>query len=147
MKTSTLSQENQNLYWIGWCLLGVGFCLILIQQMLHVSILGMFPECMMRHYLGLYCPGCGGTRAVVTLLQGDIRSSLHFHPVILYTVILYLWFMISNTIQIASKGKIAIGLKYRNLYVYIALVIVLINWIFKNYMLIRYGITLTGGLS
>lgn len=58
-----------------------------------------------------------------TSSKGDIRSGLHFHPVILYTVILYLWFMISNTIQIASKGKIAIGLKYRNLYVYIALVI------------------------
>ena len=35
------------------------------------------PKCMFYQWTGLYCPGCGATRAFSALLHGDIRSSLH----------------------------------------------------------------------
>ena len=43
--------------------------------------------CIFHLLTGLYCPGCGGTRAVKYLLQGDWKNSLIYHPFVLYCVI------------------------------------------------------------
>ena len=38
------------------------------------------PPCLIHLATGFYCPGCGMTRSCLSLLRGDILSSLHFHP-------------------------------------------------------------------
>lgn len=38
---------------------------------------GWLPECKFHELTGLYCPGCGSTRALFSLLHGDLMSSLH----------------------------------------------------------------------
>ena len=35
------------------------------------------PKCMFYRWTGLYCPGCGATRAFSALLHGDLKTSLH----------------------------------------------------------------------
>ena len=35
-----------------------------------------WPQCIFRKFTGLYCPGCGNTRALAALLHGDIAGSL-----------------------------------------------------------------------
>ena len=35
------------------------------------------PKCMVYQNTGLYCPGCGCTRALSALLHGDLKASLH----------------------------------------------------------------------
>lgn len=35
------------------------------------------PKCMVYRQTGLYCPGCGCTRALSALLHGDLKASLH----------------------------------------------------------------------
>ena len=35
------------------------------------------PKCLFHKLTGFYCPGCGGTRALSSLLHGDLKSSLH----------------------------------------------------------------------
>ena len=40
--------------------------------------------CAFHLLTGFYCPGCGGTRAVVYLLQGQIGRSFQYHPLIPY---------------------------------------------------------------
>ena len=35
------------------------------------------PKCWLHEWTGLYCPGCGGTRALSALLRGDLKASLH----------------------------------------------------------------------
>lgn len=34
------------------------------------------PRCALNHWTGLHCPGCGNTRAAVSLAHGDFRGAL-----------------------------------------------------------------------
>ena len=36
--------------------------------------------CLIRHFTGVICPGCGMSRAWLSLLQLDLRSALEYHP-------------------------------------------------------------------
>ncbi len=118
--------------------IAIGFGYLAIK---HFSItIYQFP-CAFHQLTHLYCPGCGGTRAIRSLMQGDIIKSLYYHPVVSYGVGFILFFMISHTVKYVTRGKIK-GIKYRNVYLYIAIVIIVINVIWKNYQLIVYGIKL-----
>lgn len=94
---------------------------------------------------GYYCPGCGGTRAVICLIDGHLLDSLIYHPLIIYLSGIYAVFMISHTIEKIgdcynkSKGREKIlpihGLKFRPWYLYVALIIVFINVTLKNVLI------------
>lgn len=50
--------------------------------MLHggLTLLGLPSwQCPIRHGLGLPCPGCGLSRAIIALLQGDWQTSFTYH--------------------------------------------------------------------
>ena len=76
---------------IGWC--AVLLCILLYHTAVAAGIhpealAAMMPPCLMRTVLGLYCPGCGGTRAVILLLEGHPIRSFFYHPVVLYAAVL-----------------------------------------------------------
>jgi len=97
--------------------------------------------CIFHSLTGLYCPGCGGTRAVRTLLQGDLRMSVQYHPLVLYTVIAVLAEVIIRFLS--KKIKHPLDHKKRErILILIGAAIVVINWIFKNYMMVVNGIDL-----
>lgn len=39
-----------------------------------------FP-CLFREFFGITCPGCGATRAAISLLWGDFKAAAQFHPI------------------------------------------------------------------
>lgn len=43
-------------------------------------------RCPFRTFLGVRCPGCGMTHALVALLRGDIRRAMRFNPFVLVLV-------------------------------------------------------------
>lgn len=43
----------------------------------------LFPPCILLHYVGIQCPGCGGTRAMFSLLHGDVAASIAMNPIVL----------------------------------------------------------------
>ena len=49
----------------------------------HPSEYGVFPPCQFHEWTSLFCPGCGATRAVHFLLQGDWKASLHYNPLVI----------------------------------------------------------------
>jgi hypothetical protein len=96
--------------------------------------------CIFRMMTGLYCPGCGGTRAVAALMHGHLLKSIWYHPVVLYSVIIYAAYMLTHTAAMFVPG--IKGIRYRDIYIYTALAIVIINFIIKNILLLGFGITL-----
>lgn len=55
---------------------------------------GVFPACAFHQMTGLWCPGCGLTRATHHLLRGDIGGALGsnaFTPLVLVIMVLAWW--------------------------------------------------------
>ncbi len=98
--------------------------------------------CAFWTFLGAYCPGCGGTRAVKALLQGHFLESLWYHPVVPYGVALYLMFMISWTFAKLHLFGIKTGVKFRAGYLYAMLVIIAVNFVLKNVLKFCFGIVM-----
>lgn len=136
MKTNEI--YDKCFYIIGWIGIGVLTVLWIIWKAGFLSGITI-PPCTLHSITGYYCPGCGGTRAVRFLLQGRVLKSLYYHPIVVYTAVFGSWFMISQTIQRLSKGKIAIGMHYRDIYLWIALGLVLANCLIKNLVLAVTG--------
>ena len=38
-----------------------------------------YPQCPIHHYLGILCPGCGTTRALASLLHGNLGEALRLN--------------------------------------------------------------------
>lgn len=53
--------------------------------------LGLF-DCFWKKIFGVSCPGCGGSRAVLSLLRLDFLSALYFSPGVVFGVFLLLWY-------------------------------------------------------
>ena len=47
-----------------------------------VALLALVPfsTCIFKFATGLPCPGCGFTRAIVSIVRGDLAASLRWHP-------------------------------------------------------------------
>lgn len=60
---------------------------------------GLFPPCPLHALTGIYCPGCGSTRALHELLHGNLRAAAGFNvatlfalPFVLYSGVSYVFF-------------------------------------------------------
>ena len=138
MKKKERQRQEMGIYVCGLILLGIGACCLVVSHFLHVDF--SLSPCYFHKWTGFYCPGCGGTRAVKELLAGHLRASFIYHPAVPLAGALYLWFMISHTIEILSGGKLRTGMKYSDKYLYIILVLILIQCLVKNLAKLVWGV-------
>lgn len=106
----------------------IGF--FVLDYILEVAGLTIFKQCAMKQIFGIPCPGCGGTRAIKCLLSGDILNAIYYNAFAVYSIIGYLIFLISQILQKLTKGKIK-GIKFKNWYIFSALVVLVIQYIIK----------------
>ena len=139
-------KEETALFYVGWALVFLCCCIWCLFQVVPPSFLMLFPSCMIRKIFGIYCPGCGGTRAVTAFLRGDFLTSFISHPLVLYTAVVGGWFLASQTIERISRHRLKSGMRYRDGYVWAALVILVINFLVKNLLLAVWGIDLLEGI-
>lgn len=108
------------------------FFLYFLLKLLGIELTQLWPyPCLMLTVFGVYCPGCGGTRAMESLLQGDLWQSLVYHPLVFYVAVLTMYYMISHMLKLVTKGKCK-AMQFRPAYLFIMLVILLVQWIGKN---------------
>lgn len=86
------------------------------------------PVCPLHHLTGLYCPGCGTTRAVLALMHGDLYSAFRYNPLFIFIVIIISFYALKRLM--VSAG---VNVKCRHQ---------LPTWIFNliPWVIIGYGI-------
>lgn len=106
-----------------------------------------FSYCGFHDFLHLYCPGCGGTRAVDALLSFRFIDSFLANPIILYMAGIgaYYYIFAVYTFLIKKDGKIYYKLSVRLLW--IALGIVVSFFILRNILLIFLKIDYLGDFT
>ncbi len=142
MQPGLSKKEEKTLYWIGIAILFVTIVLVILVKVLDIHLSEFLPGCLLLRFTGFYCPGCGGTRAVIALFQGQFVKSFFYHPLVIYVAAVGGWYLISHTIELISKGKYSIGMRYRDIYLYLAAALILINWIVKNLLIFLLGLRL-----
>ena len=89
-----------------------------------------FDGCVFKSVTGLYCPGCGGTRACLSLLHFQFLKSICYHPAVLYFTLVYLVFMgkmfLLKHFHIGTEkeGRLPV-------FIFIGIGIILVQWIVK----------------
>ncbi len=54
--------------------------------------------CVWRFFLGIECPGCGMTRALLSLLRGDIKAAFSFNPMFWSLPFIFLYILFDGRI-------------------------------------------------
>lgn len=96
---------------------------------------GGYP-CLFRAITGIYCPGCGGTRAAYLLLTGHPFLSFLYHPIVLYTVFSCCYIGIRLLADRLIPPVTRKPFRLTPVWLWIALAITLINWGIKNFFLL-----------
>lgn len=105
----------------------------------------IFGNCFVREYLHIYCPGCGGTRAIIELLHFHILESIYMNPV---PICMIFDFILAAATRNAERrmDQIARYSRWRITSKIVLLVILFGNMIVKNVLLIGFGIDLLGDI-
>ena len=86
-------------------------------------------SCWIRSVFGIPCPGCGSTRAVFELFQGNLKKALEFHPLIFLTLALMLAYIstLVFNINIFDKTKY----KYINVFMWCIFAVYIIVYVIR----------------
>ena len=142
MKESYNFKFSRNCYYVFLGIIAVFVICIVILYILQISVTDIYPyPCLLFDKMWLYCPGCGGTRAVDYLIKGEWLLSFKYHPVVLYSFFFVTSYVVSHTLNIFTKGKIK-AMQFNPVYFYVMIAIILIQCIIKNILVIVFQIHL-----
>lgn len=98
-------------------------------------------SCYIYDNFHIYCPGCGSTRAFISLLNFDIIKSFYYNSAVLYSVIILFLYLFTQTNDRLFKHKKYL-MPYSNFYLYTGICILLFNCIIRNVLLLMFKIPL-----
>lgn len=141
MDKNEMHAINYKILWKDFIIINMvslGAVLIVFGVMLfqRYDILPPFP-CGIHEMFHIYCPGCGGTRALFALLQGKLLQSLLCNPAILLGLMLVLYYETGVIVTLIKRnGKHYYYQKGWLLYGY--LMIVVLFTIIRNWLLLGF---------
>jgi hypothetical protein len=104
------------------------------------------PSCVFHRVTGLYCPGCGSTRALHHLVHGRIGEALRFNPLMVLSIpfLSYLWL---REHVLPLLGRPSGGLARSTRMGWIVFAIVVSYWALRNVPVFPFTLLAPGGGS
>lgn len=123
-------------------LAGLAYAYILTAQ----SIPRLFLPCGMKVYFHLYCPGCGGTRAVEHLMHFQFVQSFLSNPLVLIMAAMaaYYW---GKALYMLIKNKGDAHYRINTAPIWAFLAVMIIFFVIRNILLVRFGVDYLGELA
>ncbi len=106
-------------------------------------ISGDTDTCAFHRILHLYCPACGGTRAVSALLKGKILTSLYFFPPVLFAVLIGIELHVRALISFCKEDWTPLRSFPNSRWIWLG-VSVAVWFVIRNLLLIIWRIDLSG---
>lgn len=131
---------EDELFYIGLLFLAFGAAVAIFVYGFLGRLLPEIP-CPFDYLLGIYCPGCGGTRAVTALAHGHLLQAVWYHPLVPYGFFTGGGFMLTQSLHRLGLKWIK-GWKYHSWYLYGAAIITVGNFLIKNMLRLIWGITM-----
>ena len=50
-------------------------------------------SCLYKHFFGIECPGCGMTRAFISLIKLDFKKAFSYHPMVFFMPLTYIFIL------------------------------------------------------
>lgn len=138
-------QEGQGFYIAATILLAMGIVFAVVCDVFHLEF-PLSSPCFLDEQLHLYCPGCGGTRALFAMMRLDLVESVLCNPIVLYMAALFLYYYIGTSMAVLAKGR---RVYFRPGFWMIWVGVILLFWttILRNYLAVRYGIDYLGDIA
>lgn len=145
MKIAFLAQPfdektQTRLFYVSIIFLILMFILFKVMCCNNKGIYNLFPECILWKKYHIYCPGCGGTHAVISMLHGNIIKSFLYHPFVPYVSIIYILFtssMIVHRLSLFHKRFLLCPIHFC-----LGIIIIIFQFLFKNIMLLVFHLSI-----
>ncbi len=98
-------------------------------------------RCWIWEHWHVYCPGCGGTRALIALARGQIGEALWCHLPVVVTLVLAAAYLLTQTVW-RLRGKRGWALHYRPSWPVLLVGLFLVNCLVRNVLWLGFGIPL-----
>ena len=105
-----------------------------------------FSGCILHDLVHVYCPLCGGTRAMVALCQGQLLTSLLCNPVTAYLAVGFIVFDVIAAARIVRHSPLPL-VRIPKWYVIGVIALAALVFIIRNALMIGYGIDNLDGLA
>ena len=126
---------------IGNIIVTLGVAGFLIYACLTVGREGF--ECVFYSTTGFICPGCGGSRAVLSLLKFDLIAAVKYNIAVPFGIFVYLYYNIRG-ITAAVKRDEEYFIKQKYILCIVLAVVIILNCIVKNILLAGFNIDFMG---
>lgn len=144
-------EVNKTFYFLGKIAFVVGIVGLIIWKLNPFDIVARLGGCALRRATGLYCPGCGGTRAVRALLAFRPLKSLYYNAAVPYFALVYVCFMVKMFLlehfgkpdesgEIISFGKLKEHPGRLEKFLYVGVGVLIVQWVVKLVFLLCFNL-------
>lgn len=92
----------------------------------------IYPQCPFKAVTGFDCPGCGTTRAMHSLLTGDVGRALDHNALFVLALPVLLWWAIRGAVRSTGRKPPGPGLRWRPWMTWTLVSLVGVFWVVRN---------------
>lgn len=140
---------NRKKAWQYYLLIHAGLLVLVLLFPLYRRVLALLPSafggCLVHDLFFLYCPLCGGTRAVSAILRLDFAAAFAHNALVVILILLILVLDLWVLIRLLRGNTARLRLPKRS---WIVLLVILLAYaVLRNYLMIAHGIDPVGDLG